>query len=160
MEEDDAGASDAESTASSSVATTGNRQHKPKRPAAVAKTLHSKKRKMKRSRNYQSRGGNVLDVKPGDQVVVETLVTRSEAEVVWQDGTVEKGISSKDLFPIHHLDDQEFFCGDFVVRGHEPDDDPNAFNPYEYGVVQDVDHLGRTCRVKWFETYKTRSEPK
>ena len=110
---------------------------------------------MKRSRNSAtSKSENVIEVKPGDQVVVETLCTRSEAEVVWQDGSVEKGIPSKELFPIHHLDDQEFFCGDYVVRGG------GDFRPHEYGVVQEVDHAGRTAKVKWFETYTTRTDPK
>ena len=71
-----------------------------------------------------------MELKPDGQVVVETLCTRSEAEVVWQDGSVEKGIPSKELFPIHHLDDQEFFCGDYVVRS------AGDFRPHEYGVVQ------------------------
>ena len=114
-----------------------------------------KKRKMKRSRNRAtSKSESVIEVKPGDQLVVETLCTRSEAEVVWQDGSVEKGIASKELFPIHHLDDQEFFCGDYVVRGG------GEFRPHEYGVVQEVDHAGRTAKVKWFETYTTRTDPK
>ena len=117
--------------------------------------MRQKKRKMKRSRNSAtSKSENVIEVKPGDQVVVETLCTRSEAEVVWQDGSVEKGIPSKELFPIHHLDDQEFFCGDYVVRGG------GDFRPHEYGVVQEVDHAGRTAKVKWFETYTTRNDPK
>jgi hypothetical protein len=32
-----------------------------------------------------------------------------------QDGTVESGIASPELFPIHHLDELEFFPGDFVI---------------------------------------------
>ncbi len=92
----------------------------------------------------------MLDLKPGDDVVVETLCTKSEAEVVWQDGAIEPGVPSTELFPIHHLDDQEFFCGDFVVRGGG---EGEPYRPHEYGVVQEVDHAGRTCRVKWFETY-------
>jgi len=35
--------------------------------------------------------------------------------VCLQDGTLEKDIPSTDLFPVHHLDELEFFPGDFVV---------------------------------------------
>ncbi len=93
----------------------------------------------------------MLELKPGERIAVEVLRTRSEADVIWQDGTVERGIPSTELFPIHHLDDQEFFCGDFVVRSDSEAD------PHSYGVVQAADHLGRTCRVKWFRTYTTGS---
>ena len=34
---------------------------------------------------------------------------------VIQDGTVEEKVPSPELFPIHHLDELEFFPGDFVV---------------------------------------------
>ena len=33
-----------------------------------------------------------------------------------QDGTLETGIPSPELFPIHHLDELEFFPGDFVIE--------------------------------------------
>ena len=59
---------------------------------------------------------SLLDLKPGDKVIVETLCTKSEATVVWQDGSIEENIASRELYPIHALDDQEFFPGDFVVR--------------------------------------------
>lgn len=35
----------------------------------------------------------------------------------FQDGTIEMGIPSTQLYPIHHLDGQECFPGDFVVSG-------------------------------------------
>ncbi len=110
----------------------------------------------------QGEFGNSMEVKPGERLAVEVLRTRSEAEVIWQDGTVEKGISSTELFPIHHLDDQEFFCGDFVVRSDKDSGEADSgADAHSYGVVQAVDHLGRTCRVKWFRTYTTGSaEPR
>lgn len=33
----------------------------------------------------------------------------------FKDGTTEKDIPSTELHPIHHLDDLEFFPGDFVI---------------------------------------------
>ena len=131
----------------------------------------NKKKKLKRSRKNSDRACSssnnqlLVDVKPGDKVVVETLCTKSEATVVWQDGSIEAGISSRELFPIHALDDQEFFPGDFVVRSSSSSSQRTNksgggdADPHSYGVVQGVDHAGRTCSVKWFRTYSSGNEP-
>jgi len=74
--------------------------------------------------------------------------------IFWQDGSVECGIPSTQLYPIHHLDDQEFFPGDFVIENK----DESCMRVY--GVVQSVDHAGRTARVKWFKTYTSQEEPR
>lgn len=61
------------------------------------------------------------------------------------------GIPSTQLYPIHHLDDKEFFPGDFVVDQKE--------ESRMYGVVQSVDHQGRTAKIKWFRTYTSSQNP-
>lgn len=114
-------------------------------------TKMMKKRKLKRAKRKTP--SEATTIKPGDQLVVETLMTTSKADVVWQDGTLEKSILSTVLYPIHHLDDQEFFPGDFVVEQKD------SIDPHEYGVVQKVDHAGRTSIVKWFRTYTAGSDP-
>lgn len=43
--------------------------------------------------------------KIGDEVVTETVVVYSHATVVWQDGSIEANIPSRQLYPIHHLDE-------------------------------------------------------
>lgn len=58
----------------------------------------------------------------------------SQVDVVWQDGTVDLNIPSSELFPIQHLDEHEFFPGDFVIESKE------EFQPHTYGVIQ-VGHL-------------------
>lgn len=88
--------------------------------------------------------------------MIEIISTRSKANVVWQDGSIENEISSVNLYPIHHLDDQEFFPGDFVIAGAEGPEPPCL---REYGVVQNMDHQGRTALVKWFRTYTSTQEP-
>ncbi|XP_045602323.2 (E3-independent) E2 ubiquitin-conjugating enzyme UBE2O isoform X2 [Procambarus clarkii] len=130
------------------TAITGKRNKKG--PALMTKMM--KKRKLKRAKRKAASDG--ATIKPGDQLVVETLMTTSKADVVWQDGTLEKSILSTVLYPIHHLDDQEFFPGDFVVEQKD------AIDPHEYGVVQKVDHGGRTSIVKWFRTYTAGNEPR
>ncbi|XP_050670763.1 (E3-independent) E2 ubiquitin-conjugating enzyme isoform X3 [Leptidea sinapis] len=93
-----------------------------------------------------------------DRVVVETLHTTSVANVVWQDGSIEMGIPSTQLYPIHHLDGQECFPGDFVINGAANVED-NQLKHREYGVVQRVDHHGRTAIVNWYRTYTNAEEP-
>lgn len=95
----------------------------------------------------------------GEQVVVETLHTTSRANVVWQDGTIEMGIPSTQLYPIHHLDGQECFPGDFVVSGGANVEENQQLKHREYGVVQRVDHHGRTAIVHWYRTYTSADEP-
>ncbi|XP_069958652.1 (E3-independent) E2 ubiquitin-conjugating enzyme UBE2O isoform X5 [Cherax quadricarinatus] len=142
---------DCSDTASiSSGASTGSLGKRNKKgPALMTKMM--KNRKLKRAKRKSTSEG--ATIKPGDQLVVETLMTTSKADVVWQDGTLEKSILSTVLYPIHHLDDQEFFPGDFVVEQKD------SIDPHEYGVVQKVDHGGRTSIVKWFRTYTAGSEP-
>ena len=128
----------------------GEKKKKKNQPGLTTKVL--KKKKLKKSRR-NSGARTVFSFKAGERVVTETLSTRSEVEVVWQDGTTEAGVSSSELYPVHHLDDHEFFPGDFVVEAGE------GFQPHSYGVVQAVDHAERCCRVKWFRTYTEGSHP-
>jgi len=84
----------------------------------------------------------------------EDLSTRSEVDVMWQDGVEEAGIPSTELYPIRDLDDHEFFPGYFVSETRE------GFRPHCYGVVQDVSHADRTCRVRWLRTYTEGHQPR
>ncbi|KAH8383142.1 hypothetical protein KR009_007087 [Drosophila setifemur] len=95
-----------------------------------------------------------MDPKDGDEIVVETLVVYSSATVVWQDGTVEPGVHSTQLYPIHHLDNHEFFPGDFVSKANE-----NSTGATDYGVIQCVDHDERIAKVKWFNIYSNADNP-
>ena len=51
---------------------------------------------------------------------------------------------------------KEFFPGDFVISGKDDVD----FSHRDYGVIQTVDHQGRTAHVKWFTTYTSADEPR
>ncbi|XP_030370819.1 (E3-independent) E2 ubiquitin-conjugating enzyme [Scaptodrosophila lebanonensis] len=94
------------------------------------------------------------DPKDGDELVVETLVVYSTVTVVWQDGTVEPNVPSTELYPIHHLDNHEFFPGDFVSKSN--DCGPSHT---DYGVIQSVDHDERIAKVKWFNIYANMDNP-
>ncbi|KAH9631978.1 hypothetical protein HF086_000315 [Spodoptera exigua] len=69
------------------------------------------------------------------------------------------GIPSTQLYPIHHLDGQECFPGDFVVSGAANVEENQQLKHREYGVVQRVDHHGRTAIVHWYRTYTSADEP-
>ncbi|XP_025601768.2 (E3-independent) E2 ubiquitin-conjugating enzyme isoform X2 [Athalia rosae] len=142
--EDTGSLSDTASVSSdcSCVTSTGK---KKKGPALMTKVL--KKKKLCKAKKKVA----PVPLVPGTKIVVETLSTSTKANVVWQDGSVEIGIPSTQLYPIHHLDDQEFFPGDFVVDQKE--------ESRMYGVVQSVDHQGRTAKVKWFRTYTSSQSP-
>lgn len=110
-----------------------------------------KKFKKRNNKKFQNHPPKI-----GDKVVTETVVVYSNATVVWQDGTIETGIASRQLYPIHHLDEHEFFPGDFVLATTETND----LSYRDYGVIQNVDHLGRTALVKWFRTYTCTDVPR
>ncbi|CAD6992973.1 unnamed protein product [Ceratitis capitata] len=129
-------------------------------PSPHQSPKHSKRHLLKKKSKTTNKPSPLLlpefQPKEGDELVTETLLVYSTATVVWQDGTVEAGIPATQLYPIHHLDNHEFFPGDFVVSGKEEGD----ITYRDYGVVQTVDHQGRIARVKWFTTYTSADEPK
>ncbi|XP_063972384.1 (E3-independent) E2 ubiquitin-conjugating enzyme UBE2O [Diachasmimorpha longicaudata] len=143
--EDTASQSDTASMSSggSSMSSTGKKKNKG--PALMTKVL--KKKKLIKAKKKVAPAPLIT----GSKIVVETLSTNTRANVVWQDGSVELGIPSTQLYPIHHLDDKEFFPGDFVIDQKE--------ESRMYGVVQSVDHQGRTAKIKWFRTYTSSQSP-
>lgn len=69
---------------------------------------HSKRHLLKKKSKVPTKRSSLMvpefQPKDGDELVTEALLVYSTATVVWQDGTVEAGISSTQLYPIHHLD--------------------------------------------------------
>uniref|UniRef100_A0A452UBU9 (E3-independent) E2 ubiquitin-conjugating enzyme n=1 Tax=Ursus maritimus TaxID=29073 RepID=A0A452UBU9_URSMA len=129
-------------TSSASSTTSSQSGSGTSRKKSIPLSIKNLKRKHKRKKNKITR-----DFKPGDRVAVEVVTTMTSADVMWQDGSVECNIRSNDLFPVHHLDNNEFCPGDFVVDKRVQ----SCPDPAVYGVVQSGDHVGRTCMVKWFK---------
>lgn len=129
-------------TSSASSTTSSQSGSGTSRKKSIPLSIKNLKRKHKRKKNKITR-----DFKPGDRVAVEVVTTMTSADVMWQDGSVECNIRSNDLFPVHHLDNNEFCPGDFVVDKRVQ----SCPDPAVYGVVQSGDHIGRTCMVKWFK---------
>ena len=57
-------------------------------------------------KNYSSINGSINSTKISDKSMYN----------MFQDGVIERNIPSVELYPIHHLDELEFFPGDFVIR--------------------------------------------
>ncbi|XP_066592448.1 (E3-independent) E2 ubiquitin-conjugating enzyme UBE2O [Prorops nasuta] len=144
-ETEDTGSQSDTTSISSGCSSMSSMSKKKKGPALMTKVL--KKKKLCKAKQKVP----PTPLIPGKKVVVETLSTITKANVVWQDGSIEFGIPSTQLYPIHHLDDKEFFPGDFVVDQKE--------ESRMYGVVQSVDHQGRTAKIKWFKTYTSSQSP-
>ncbi|KAG5320755.1 UBE2O enzyme, partial [Acromyrmex heyeri] len=142
---EDTGSQSDSTSVSSCCSSMSSAGKKKKGPALMTKVL--KKKKLRKAKKKIP----PVPLIPGTKIVVETLSTNTKANVVWQDGSVEFGIPSTQLYPIHHLDDKEFFPGDFVVDQKE--------ESRMYGVVQSVDHQGRTAKIKWFRTYTSSQNP-
>ncbi|XP_076289237.1 (E3-independent) E2 ubiquitin-conjugating enzyme UBE2O isoform X1 [Lasioglossum baleicum] len=142
---EDTGSQSDSASISSGCSSMSSMGKKKKGPALMTKVL--KKKKLCKAKKKIP----PVPLIPGTKIVVETLSTNTKANVVWQDGSVEFGIPSTQLYPIHHLDDKEFFPGDFVVDQKE--------ESRMYGVVQSVDHQGRTAKIKWFKTYTSSQSP-
>ncbi|XP_025033941.2 (E3-independent) E2 ubiquitin-conjugating enzyme isoform X4 [Pelodiscus sinensis] len=147
---DDEAADDTDDTSSvtSSASSTASSQSGSGigRKKSIPLSIKNLKRKHKKKKTKISR-----EFKPGDRVAVEVVTTMTSADVMWQDGTVETNIRSNELFPVHHLDNNEFCPGDFVVDKRAQ----TSQDPAVYGVVQSGDHIGRTCVVKWFKLKTT-----
>lgn len=88
----------------------------------------------------------LIETAPGSKVPVEVVCTETTASVLWQDGSLAEGVPSFQLQPVLHLDNHEYFPGDFVV-----DNKKEISNVY--GVVQTVDHAARTVNVLWVEEH-------
>ncbi|NWQ82367.1 UBE2O enzyme, partial [Columbina picui] len=111
---DDEAADDTDDTSSvtSSASSTASSQSGSGtgRKKSIPLSIKNLKRKHKKKKTKISR-----EFKPGDRVAVEVVTTMTSADVMWQDGTVETNIRSNELIPVHHLDNNEFCPGDFVV---------------------------------------------
>ncbi|KAG1675351.1 (E3-independent) E2 ubiquitin-conjugating enzyme UBE2O [Nymphon striatum] len=110
-----------------------------------------KKKKLKRAQKKE-KDSEVPPPIPsvGDCTVVEVLNTRTIVDVMWQDGTREKDIPASELFPVNHVEDHEYFPGDFIVESKDGASVDLSSNLY--GVIQSVNFNARIAQVKWMQT--------
>eukprot|EP00794_Sanderia_malayensis_P009375 gene9375-10362_t len=108
---------------------------------------HATRRRRHHTRK-KKKTNHAMQITPeaGKQVCVEVLATKTKVSVKWQDDSEETDLVSTELLPVEHVDELEFFPGDFIV------DKTNSTSSDRrdcYGVVQRVDCVQRTCEVKW-----------
>ncbi|KAL8552992.1 hypothetical protein ACS0TY_001605 [Phlomoides rotata] len=84
--------------------------------------------------------------------------TKTEVDVAWQDGTVERGLVSTSLIPIDSPGDHEFVAEQYVVEKAADSDD--FVEPRRVGVVKSVNAKDRTARVRWLKPVARAEDPK
>jgi len=127
------------------TANAGSRRNDSRHQGATAAARGHSARKRRQIRRKKKRYQVPVRLSPGERVCVEIDSTSKLLTVVWQDGSEQENISSTEVLPVLHVDDLEFFPGDFVV------DKTVAAHTSEYAVVLKSDHAQRTCEVKWID---------
>lgn len=77
---------------------------------AVRFPMKRRKKRLRRKR----KPAPPLKVNVGDKVCVEVAHTCTTVDLIWQDGSSQDKVLSTDLIPVFHLDELEFFPGDYV----------------------------------------------
>jgi ubiquitin-conjugating enzyme E2 O len=122
-----------------------NKKRRKKAKSRFALPLNQIKKKKLRASQRKRPYFLPIDTSSGSRLPVEIVATNTRVCVVWQNGTIEEDIPSIFLYPVHYIDEHDFYPGDFVV---ENNDNLEFFN---YGVVQKSDFLSRIATVKWFK---------
>ncbi|KAL6623334.1 hypothetical protein ACP70R_033213 [Stipagrostis hirtigluma subsp. patula] len=73
--------------------------------------------------------------------------THTTADVLWQDGTRQRGVPSASLVPSVVRNEHDFLPGQHVVQRVASDEDAT----YRVGVVRSLDCKDQTVRVSWFK---------
>ncbi|KAL5203483.1 hypothetical protein ABZP36_014435 [Zizania latifolia] len=72
--------------------------------------------------------------------------TKSNIDVLWQNGSISLGLEPQTLVPVSTLGDHDFWPGQIVLEKLTVDDNARC---QRTGIVTNVDALERTVNVKW-----------
>ena len=92
--------------------------HSGPRPRHQAPALASRSHLARRRRHFTRKKKKLhvpVRLASDERVSVEVVSTETIVAVRWQDYTLTRDILSTELHPVLHVDDLEFFPGDFVV---------------------------------------------
>ncbi|XP_077970366.1 (E3-independent) E2 ubiquitin-conjugating enzyme UBE2O-like [Styela clava] len=81
----------------------------------------------------------------GQWVTIEVCRTYTTVDVQWQDGTIDCDVKSLDLLPAHHVDDNDFCPGDFVIDKRVEEE------PANHGIVIKADSQNRMIKIQWIK---------
>ncbi|CAG2159902.1 unnamed protein product [Oppiella nova] len=84
-----------------------------------------------------------INTSAGARVPIEIMATNTRVSVVWQHSDVESDVASVSLYPVHSIDNHDFFPGDYVVENKD------ISQSFDYGVIQTCDYTSRTATVNW-----------
>ncbi|XP_044508745.1 probable ubiquitin-conjugating enzyme E2 23 isoform X2 [Mangifera indica] len=85
--------------------------------------------------------------------------TRTQVDVVWQDGTIERGVDATTLIPIDSPGDHEFVPEQYVVE-KAADDGDDSCEARRVGVVKTVNAKERTACVRWLKPVSRAEDPR
>eukprot|EP00250_Pteridium_aquilinum_P005995 c15992_g1_i1 orf=385-3885(-) len=75
--------------------------------------------------------------------------TKTKVDVLWQDGTSEKGVDTCSLFPVDHLGDHDFWPEQHVMERGSDIEGFDSEVSKRAGIIKNVDAKQRTARVRW-----------
>ncbi|KAK3738720.1 hypothetical protein QZH41_018085, partial [Actinostola sp. cb2023] len=120
--------------------TQGTKHDSSSGPSSARVPVKRRRKRAKRKRKATPH----MQVNVGDRVCVEITSTCTTVNVIWQDRTRTTGVLSTHLTPVMHLDEHEFFPGDYVC------DKRVSADSTTYGSVLTANCDARTCDIKWF----------
>ncbi|KAH7518397.1 probable ubiquitin-conjugating enzyme E2 23 [Ziziphus jujuba] len=85
--------------------------------------------------------------------------SRTEVDIAWQDGKIERGLNSTNLIPIDSPGDHEFVAEQYVVE-KASDNSEDACEARRVGVVKSVNAKERTACVKWLKPVSRAEDPR
>ncbi|KAF4374006.1 hypothetical protein F8388_007912 [Cannabis sativa] len=85
--------------------------------------------------------------------------TRTKVDVAWQDGTIERGLTSTNLIPIDSPGDHDFVAEQYVVE-KASDDIEDACEARRVGVVKSVNAKEKTACVRWLKSVCRPEDPR
>ena len=108
----DSGDADDDSDGGDTVVPRSKASSNQKHDSSALRQLAAKRRRKRPRRKRKVLP--LVKVNSGDKVCVEVVCTHTTVDVVWQDGTESNRLLSTELTPVFHLDELEFFPGDFI----------------------------------------------
>ncbi|PWA61009.1 ubiquitin-conjugating enzyme 23 [Artemisia annua] len=90
---------------------------------------------------------------------LQIINTKTRVDVVWQDGTIERGLDSISLISIENPGDHEFVAEQYVVE-KPTDGNDDTCDISRVGVVKSVNAKERTACVRWLKAVAKAEDPK
>ncbi|CAG2120223.1 unnamed protein product, partial [Medioppia subpectinata] len=112
--------SDSDSLSISSIETSNSKTKKAKkRKNQFSLSLRKIKSKKLLPSHRKTPLSLPISTTPGARLPIEIIATNTRVSVVWQNTNTEEDVPSISLYPVHNIDNHDFFPGDFVVENKD-----------------------------------------